>query len=91
MQQLQHYNEFLAAKKEKEHFQLTYDKKSLTIEVKVSCRFIKRDLSKNKFITLELEVSHGLFCDIFNHAKKSMQKMAKVTLMLPSARYNHVC
>ena len=60
---------------------------SLTIEVKVSCGFMERGLSKNNFITLELEVSHGLFRDIFNHAKKLMQKMAKVTLTLPSTRY----
>ena len=57
------------------------------MEVKVSGGFIKRGLSKNKFITLELEVSHGLSRDIFNHAKKLMQKMAKVTLTLPSTRY----
>ena len=48
---------------------------------------MERGLSKNNFITLELEVSHGLFRDIFNHAEKLMQKMAKVTLTLPSATY----
>ena len=57
--------------------------------MKVSCGFIERGLSKNKFTTLELEVSHDLFWDIFNHAKKLMQEMAKVTLMLPSTKYNH--
>ena len=57
--------------------------------MKVSCGFIERGLSKNKFITLELEVSHDLFWDIFNHVKKLMQEMAKVTLMLPSTKYNH--
>ena len=57
--------------------------------MKVSCGFIERGLSKNKFITLELEVSHGLFWVIFNHAKKLMQKMAKITLMLSSTSYSH--
>ena len=33
MQQLQHYSNFSAARKQKKHFQLTYDKKSLTTEV----------------------------------------------------------
>ena len=42
----------------------------------------------DKFITLELEVSHGLW-DIFNHARNLMEKMAKVTLMLPSTKCNH--
>ena len=48
-----------------------------------------RSNSKDKCFTLELEVSHGLLWDIFNHARNVMEKMAKKTLMLPSTRCNH--
>ena len=48
-----------------------------------------RSNSKDKCFTLELEVSHGLLWDIFNHARNFMEKMAKKTLMLPSTRCNH--
>ena len=89
MHQLQHYIKITAAEKQKGHFQNTYGKKPLTIERKVSCGFIKRGLSKDKFITLELEVSHGLLWDISNHARNLMEKMAKVTHMLPSTKCNH--
>ena len=89
MQQLQHYSKITAAKKQKEPFQVTYYKKSLIVEVKVSRGFIKRGLSKKKLVTLDLEVSHDLFWYIFNHAINLMLKMAKVTLMLPSTRWNH--
>ena len=36
-----------------------------------------RSNSKDKCFTLELEVSHGLLWDIFNHARNFMEKMAK--------------